>query len=209
MEMTGYAFLMELRHRVWRWNLRIEELHKGFIELIEAFCLVRDIYPDSKLVAMTALYPSEESESYLSECASLLSQKGLDHDDGVKFDSGFHEIEDVLDQLQVCDLLVLPYHPTDEGASGSVNVAMALRKPVITTSASVFRDTVGYTYRTEGADPLAIAIAVCNVVSNPDIYEELEAAAARYADERNWKNVAGAYESIVRVIRPPQQSEGG
>jgi len=181
--------------------------HKGFLELIEAFCLVRDIYPDSKLVAMTALYPSDESESYLLECASLLSQKGLDHDDGVKFDTGFHEIEDVLDQLKVCDLLVLPYHPTDEGASGSVNVALALRKPVITTSASVFRDTVGYTYRTEGPDPLAIAIAVCNVVSTPDIYGELEAAAARYADERNWNSVAGAYESIVLMSNESTQGD--
>jgi glycosyltransferase involved in cell wall biosynthesis len=181
--------------------------HKGFLELIEAFSLVRDIYPDSTLVAMTALYPSEESESYLSECVSLLSQKGLNQDDRVKFDIGFHEIGYVLDQLQVCDLLILPYHPSDEGASASVNVAMALRKPVITTSAGIFRDTAGSTYRIEGPDPLAIAIAICNIVSNPDLYEELQAAAETYADERNWNTVARAYENLVLKTNESTQDD--
>jgi len=180
--------------------------HKGLLELIEAFGLLREIHPESALLAMTALYPSEDSVSYLAACQSLLVEKGLDRDPRVKLDTEFHETGHVLEMLQDCDLIVLPYHSSDEGASASASFALACRRPVITTRSKVFRDTVGYTYCIDGPEPLSIAMAICNVLANPDLYEELQSLAVKYANERSWQRVAAIYERMIKGTALPEVS---
>src|SRR5262249_55011258 len=70
--------------------------HKGLAELIQAFEFVRDAFPSSKLLALTALYPSDDSRACLQQCRSLLSARGLDRDAGVQLETGFLPIDDVV-----------------------------------------------------------------------------------------------------------------
>src|SRR5262249_19737419 len=163
---------------------------QGLLELIEAFSMVREIYSESSLVAIIRSDSSEESQSYLSQCLSLLAHKRLDRDDYVKFEAGVREPAYAVNQLQNCGLLVFPHHGSDDKTIDSLNVAMALRKPVIASRG--FREIAAYTYGIDTPQPSVLAVAICSVMTNPEMYDELESSASEYAEERNWSRVAGA-----------------
>ena len=115
---------------------------------------------------------------------------------------GSCQSRDLLEQLQTCGLLVLPHLGTDESAIELVNAAMALRRPVITTR--VFNGIETYACYAGAAEPRALAVSICNVLANPEVYRELESSARAYANERRWNRVARVYEDLIWGTSSPR-----
>ena len=181
--------------------------HKGLAELLEAFTLVRDVHPEAKLLALTALYPSEDSRRYLSRCTELMAEHGLDQDGRVRLDIAFHEIEEVIHRLHACDLIVLPYHPNVEGASGSANIAFATKRPVVLSRSDVFRDARAMSYTVESVDPLCIASGICNLLAHPELAERQLERMERHVAERGWSKVAVRYRDLLLAEEAEAGSE--
>ncbi|HEY8207162.1 MAG TPA: glycosyltransferase [Myxococcaceae bacterium] len=184
--------------------------HKGLPELIQAFDFVRDAFPAARLLALTALYQSEDSRSCLQTCKALLAERGLDRDPGVQLETAFLPIDEVVRRLHAADLVVLPYHRSDEGASASAAVALAARRPVVTTPSPIFDDLAGYTYETGAADPFCLGLAICNVLSSPELREHLRERSRAFVDARSWAQVASRFERLLFAPgrwRPPAADE--
>jgi glycosyltransferase involved in cell wall biosynthesis len=167
--------------------------HKGLYELIQAFGLVSDVHPEAKLLALTALYDSADSTEYHERCQQLLGTLPAGCRENVRLDTAFHEIDTILRQLQACDVIVLPYHPSAEGASGSAAISLATRRPVVIARSAVFEDIHQHTYCLESGDPLSIALGICNVLGSPDLLDALSRTSHRFVRERGWSRIAALY----------------
>jgi len=169
----------------------------GLAALIEAYALVLDVYPEAKLLALTALSPTEDSRQAFETCQSLLTQHGLNQNGRIYFDTSFHPLDDVIRKLHASDLIVLPHLPSDEGAGGSAITALCALRPVVTTKARVFQDTQDFTYLIESVNPLALALGCCNVLSSPGLRQHLTSRSARFIASRRWSKVGEQYEEAI------------
>jgi glycosyltransferase involved in cell wall biosynthesis len=121
--------------------------HKGILELIDAVGLLRVLYPDVKLLGMNALFPTPDSEEYHAKCMARIRELGLE--EHVEINTAFLEITDVITRLAACDLIVLPYHPSTENASGSINIAAAAKQPIVVTRQRIFEELEGFLHKVE------------------------------------------------------------
>jgi glycosyltransferase involved in cell wall biosynthesis len=176
--------------------------HKGLLELIEAMKLLRDLYPDLVLHALASAHPSKEGQQYQRKCEARIAELGLT--DHVLLDTRFRDIEQVIRDLHACDAIVLPYHASKEGASASANVALAARRPVITSRAEIFQSTRRATYQVEGITPPTLAAGVATALSSPLLLTSLKAQSERHVASTSWATVA---ESIAQLAFPVDQSE--
>ena len=80
---------------------------KGMPLLIEAVARLRETWPGLRLRMVTALFPAEFSQAELSRCRALAEALGIAG--AVEWYTGFLPPQRVLDLLQGCDVLALPY----------------------------------------------------------------------------------------------------
>ena len=169
--------------------------HKGIYELISAFDLVRDAEPKARLVACCAEYPGDESRLERQRCEALIAERGLS--EHITLETRFLSREEILEHLATCDVNVLAYHPSDEGASGAANYCIAARRPLITSRSRIFEPLGETVYRLEQLDPHAIALAILGVIHNPALRADLEKRVTGFATERGWTRVASEFLSEV------------
>jgi len=174
--------------------------HKGLLELIEATALLRDLYPDLVLYALASAHPSKEAQQYQRKCEARIAELGLT--EHVRLDTRFREIEQVVRDLHACDAIVLPYHASKEGASASANVALAARRPVITSRAEIFQSTRQATYQVEGIAPPTLAAGVATALSSPLLLASLKTKSERHVASTRWATVS---ESVAQLAFPVDQ----
>jgi len=174
--------------------------HKGLLELIEATALLRDLYPDLVLYALASAHPSKEAQQYQRKCEARIAELG--QREHIRLDTRFRDIEQVIRDLHACDAIVLPYHASKEGASASANVALAARRPVITSRAEIFQATRQATYQVEGIAPPTLAAGVATALSSPLLLSSLKAQSERHVASTSWATVA---ESVARLAFPVEQ----
>jgi glycosyltransferase involved in cell wall biosynthesis len=162
--------------------------HKGLLELVEAVDILRRVFPGLRLLAQTALYPSEESSAYLGAVTARIAALGLQ--DVVFLDPNFVDIDVAIARLAAARVVVLPYAVSDEGASAAAAAALAARRPLITTQARIFDEVRGVAYTAEDNAPAVLAAAIGTVLAVPGLRAYLEARVVRAASERQWHNVA-------------------
>jgi glycosyltransferase involved in cell wall biosynthesis len=165
--------------------------HKGLLEMIDAIPMLRDLYPNILFLGLNALYPSRDSEEYLSECVNRI--KELDLSTNVKLETGFLEIDDVIRNLHACDVIVLPYKYSSEGASASAHTAIAARRPLIVTRQEIFRSVSAAAYQVEGTAPAILAAAIAAILSSPVLISQLTRQSQAYIKVNRWQAVADKY----------------
>lgn len=165
--------------------------HKGVRELIEAAAVLRDLYPGVTLLCLNALYPTPDSEQCLAECRHLVHVHRLQGQ--VFLETGFRDIEQTVRDLHACDVIILPYHPSNEGSSGSAHIALAARRPLLTTRQLVFKGIEDVTYPVESLAPPVLAAALATVLSSPLLRQSLRNRCEAYLRRSAWPVVAGDY----------------
>lgn len=169
--------------------------HKGLMELIRATAILLELFPNIVLFTMNALYPSEDSEKYLIECNDCINSLGLTNH--IRLDTQFLEIEHLIGKLHVCDLIVLPYHHSNEGASGSVNIAIAAKRPVLTTREEIFKECSDVIYQVEGNAPHILSAGISSVLSSPMFLRSLKRKPEKYIETNSWNSVADKYSKLI------------
>jgi glycosyltransferase involved in cell wall biosynthesis len=165
--------------------------HKGLLEIIEATAFLRDLFPNIFLLGMNALYPSPDSEEYLKECARQIDRMGINRH--VQIETKFLEIDQVIRNLHACDVIVLPYKFSSEGASAAAHTVIASRRPLIVTRQEIFRDVSTAAYQVERSEPAALAASIAALLSSPPLISRLKRKSEEYIHTNRWDAVATKY----------------
>lgn len=172
--------------------------HKGFREVIQAIALLKKSYPDILYLMVCALHDSPESRDYYQVCVHE-AQK-LDVCENVRFLTDFLPNDQSVKYLQACDVMVMPYHPSMESASGAVRFCLAALKPVIVTKQQIFKELSDCTCQIEACEAGQIAEAVEGLLQSPDRCRHLTGKAKEKIRQTSWYLTAGKYSDLYRNI---------
>lgn len=169
--------------------------HKNLPVLLQAFAKFSQ-NTDAKLIIISPV-ANADGEAELQRCRKLCEKLNLD--EKVEWNTEFLPIEEVNKKLSDCDVIVLPYGQTDEGASGAARIALSACKNVIVTPSRIFSEMKNVTIRAEGfsdEDILEQLEKVKNNEIDTKIYEER----AKWLSENSWNSIAGLYLRIFRAV---------
>jgi glycosyltransferase involved in cell wall biosynthesis len=180
---------------------------KGLERVIEALPAIVARHPDTVYRIVGATHPTlvaRDGEAYrekLQECAERLGV--ADH---ILWENRFVETDELLDQLEACDIYVTPYFNLQQSTSGTLSYAVALGKAVVSTpylhARELLAGDAGVLIDADSAPAIADAVIMLF-----DDQEELLALQRRaYAKGRQtiWPRFAdGAAALIEAAVAPP------
>lgn len=180
---------------------------KGLETVIEALPAVVENHPDVIYRIVGATHPNlvvSEGERYRESLEALAQDLGVAAN--IEWDNRFLDLDELLDQLEACDIYLTPYPNMQQSTSGTLSYAVALGKAVVSTpyvhARELLADGVGVLVDPRRAD--VIAAAVNRLLDDP---RELQAVQKRAWDkgrETIWPRFAGAARALVEsvVVRP-------
>ena len=170
--------------------------HKGIKEVIEAIPLIKKEIPDIFYIATTSIHDSDDSRNYYRECLKTISNLHLE--DNVKLIGDYLSNDDAIEQLQACNICVMPYKPTGESASGAVRFVAAANRPLITTKQPIFEEYSDSSLQIEECTPEAIAKAVVKLFNsdNSTLIKNIQ----NHVNETAWSKVGREIISLYDEI---------
>lgn len=162
--------------------------HKNIELLIAAVHEARRSDNRIRLILANAARRERQSLVALSRVKLLIEHLGME--DVVSCDFSFLPDEEVVQRLSPCDLLVFPYGPSLEGASGAARMAVALNRPVLLSKSEVFRDLLSFSHLTKDLTVATLAEALLGLANDPSMLHLHDGARARYANDHSWTNIS-------------------
>lgn len=166
--------------------------YKGHLDLIEAFATVASKVPEAVLVLVG------RDGGMWSAIRRSIEQRGL-----VRHVHWLGPREDIPAVLAALDVVVLPSH--EEGFSNAVLEAMAGAKPIVVTAVGGNPEAI--VDRLHGRvvaprDPGALAQAICELLTRPDLAQQYGISARRRAEaefslERMIVNMENMYRDVM------------
>ena len=169
--------------------------HKNLPVLLQAFAKFSQ-NTDAKLIIISPV-ANADSEAELQRCRKLCEKLNLD--EKVEWNTEFLPIEEVNKKLSDCDVIVLPYGQTDEGASGAARIALSACKNVIVTPSRIFSEMKNVTIKTDGFNDWHI-LEQLEKVKNSEIDAKIYDERAKWLSENSWSSIAGLYLRIFRAV---------
>ena len=169
--------------------------HKNLPVLLQAFTKFSQ-NTDAKLIIISPV-ANADSEAELQRCRKLCEKLNLD--EKVEWNTEFLPIEKVNKKLSDCDVIVLPYGQTDEGASGAARIALSACKNVIVTPSRIFSEMKNVTIKTDGFNDWHI-LEQLEKVKNSEIDAKIYDERAKWLSENSWSSIAGLYLRIFRAV---------
>ena len=169
--------------------------HKNLPVLLQAFAKFSQ-NTDAKLIIISPV-ANADSEAELQRCRKLCEKLNLD--EKVEWNTEFLPIEEVNQKLSDCDVIVLPYGQTDEGASGAARIALSACKNVIVTPSRIFSEMKNVTIKTDGFNDWHI-LEQLEKVKNSEIDAKIYDERAKWLSENSWSSIAGLYLRIFRAV---------
>ena len=169
--------------------------HKNLPVLLQAFAKFSQ-NTDAKLIIISPV-ANADSEAELQRCRKLCEKLNLD--EKVEWNTEFLPIGEVNKKLSDCDVIVLPYGQTDEGASGAARIALSVCKNVIVTPSRIFSEMKNVTIKTDGFNDWHI-LEQLEKVKNSEIDAKIYDERAKWLSENSWSSIAGLYLRIFRAV---------
>lgn len=183
--------------------------YKGIDITLEAVKLLRRKYPNLTYRGWHAIYPGEEQSDYVRECLAFTRREKLDG--AVTLDTSFADIEEVIGGLSRCDLVVLPYAPSNEGASGAANIALAAGAPLVISDSKIFSSLRHVAAVVEPRSAKAFADAIDGLLMDGPKRHDLTTRARTWAESNDYvamarkflehSTLAGDQQPVVAKIR--------
>ena len=173
---------------------------KGLESAIEALPAIVERHPELVYRIVGATHPNlveAEGEVYRERLEALAEELGVaDH---VLWDNRFLRTEELLDQLEACDIYVTPYPGLQQSTSGTLSYAVALGKAVVSTpylhARELLADGVGELVEPRSAG--AIAAAVNRLLDDPARLQALQRRAYAKGRETIWPRFADGAAALV------------
>lgn len=182
---------------------------KGLETVIEALPAIVQHHPGVVYRIVGATHPNlvaSDGESYREGLMELAEQLGVGGN--VEWDNRFLDSEELLDQLEACDIYLTPYPNMQQSTSGTLSYAVALGKAVVSTpyvhARELLADGVGVLVEPRQAD--VIATAVNRLLDDPAELHAVQSRAWSKGRETIWPCFAAAARALVEsvIIQPPR-----
>ncbi|MEO6151814.1 MAG: glycosyltransferase family 4 protein [Croceibacterium sp.] len=180
---------------------------KGLERVIEALPAIVARHPDTVYRIVGATHPNlvaHEGEAYRERLQAAAEALGVaDH---ILWENRFLDTEELLDQLEACDVYVTPYFNLQQSTSGTLSFAVALGKAVVSTpylhAQELLSADAGVLIDPDSAP--AIAAAVNRLLDDPAELNALQRRAYARGRQTIWPRFAdGAAGLIESAIAPP------
>ena len=172
---------------------------KGIEWAIDAMVLLRDLDPMPIYIVAGRTHPkvlARQGDVYRESLIERVARNNLG--DVVQFDNSYRDLSSLHELIQSVDLVVLPYDSHDQATSGVLVDALAAGLPVVATAFPHARELL-----TSGAgsvvgheDPVALAEALRNVLTLPELLDGMAAEARAIASSLSWLTVATEYQRV-------------
>lgn len=162
--------------------------YKGLMVAIKTLAILRRSNPDLRYCGWHALYNDSESLPYLEECFAEADRLGIRQ--AVDIDTRFLSLKEVLEHLQTTDAVLMPYEPSEEGASAAVNLALAAGRPIVASPSAIFRPVAEVVSIAGKHDPAAYAAALDRILSDSTLAGQMAERAHAWAERNTYVAVA-------------------
>lgn len=173
---------------------------KGLEHAIEALPAITAAHPDVLYRIVGATHPNllrEQGEAYRKLLETRVSELGVE--DNVQWDNRFVDTEELLDQIEACDIYLTPYPNLQQSTSGTLSYAVALGKAVVSTpyihARELLANGVGCLVPPE--KPSAISAAVNDLLDRPYSLAELKERAYARGRSTIWSRFAQASADLI------------
>lgn len=176
---------------------------KGIEFAIEALTLLGDLDPLPRYVIHGRTHPrvaATEGEAYREGLRARANTLGVA--DMVEFDNRYVDRESVLAWIREADVVVMPYRSRDQVVSGVLVEAIASGKPVVATRFphAVELLAAGSGILVSHEDPVAIAAALRELLTDEAAAARARRVARRQAPRFFWENVAASYTDLCIAL---------
>ncbi|WP_298164028.1 glycosyltransferase family 4 protein [Novosphingobium sp.] len=180
---------------------------KGIDVAIAAMPAILAQHPDAIYRIIGATHPvtaAREGESYRAMLEDLAQRLGVA--ESIQWDNRFLAIDELLGQLECCDIYLTPYRSLGQTTSGTLSYAVALGKAVVSTpyvhARELLADDVGCLIEPES--PEAIAEAVTALLSSPPRLLAMQERAYERGRRTIWTSFARASMQLLRRTQAPR-----
>ena len=179
---------------------------KGIEQAIAAMPAIIEQHPEVVYRILGATHPvlcAREGERYREQLIAQADALGVGKH--IVWENSFLGIDDLLQQLEACDIYVTPYLNMDQSTSGTLSYAVALGKAVVSTpyvhARELLADGVGCLI--EANSPQAIADAVNGLLDSPETLFATQKRAYARGRRTIWTHFAQASAQLVRNTYTP------
>lgn len=179
---------------------------KGLEQMIEALPAIVSRHPGTVYRIVGATHPNlvaRDGESYREGLMALAERLGVAGD--IEWDNRFVDTDELLDQLEACDIYVTPYHNLQQATSGTLSYAVALGKAVVSTPYVHARELLagGVGVLVEPGSTKAIAAAINGLLDDPVRLEATKRRAYQAGRATIWSRFAEASAALIRGTLNP------
>lgn len=179
---------------------------KGIETVIEALPEIVACHPGVLYRIVGATHPNllaSDGEAYRERLVTLADNLGVASH--VEWDNRFLEADELLDQLEACDIYITPYPNLQQSTSGTLSYAVALGKAVVSTpyihARELLADDVGILIEPQSSP--AVAQAVVRLLDDPDRLKAVQRRAYAKGRESIWPRFAAAAAALVAKAAAP------
>lgn len=162
--------------------------YKGVMMTVRVVAELRRRYPGLRYRGWHALYPGSESADHLAECLEEARRLGIS--DAIEIDTAFHPSQALVAALSRTDLILLPYEPSEEGASAAVNLALSARRPVLVSASRIFQSVAPVVEVVAPHDAQAYAAAAARLLDDTDYASALVERAGHWIVHNSYPRAA-------------------
>jgi glycosyltransferase involved in cell wall biosynthesis len=179
---------------------------KGLEQVIEALPAILERHPETVYRILGATHPvllSRDGESYRE--GLIVRAQALGVADHIIWENRFLDTDELLDQLEACDIYITPYTNLGQSTSGTLSYAVAMGKAVVSTryvhARELLADGVGCLI--ERNTPDAIAGAVNALLDDPRALMATKLKAYQRGRRTVWPLFAKASAGLIRSAVAP------
>jgi glycosyltransferase involved in cell wall biosynthesis len=179
---------------------------KGLERVIEALPAIVEKHPNTVYRIVGATHPNlvrQEGEAYREKLQAEAEALGVaDH---IEWENRFLDTDELLDQLEACDIYVTPYFNLQQSTSGTLSYAVALGKAVVSTpylhAKELLAGDAGVLIEPDCAP--SIAQAVIRLLDDPDELHALQRRAYAKGRQTIWPRFADGAAALIEAAVAP------
>ena len=180
---------------------------KGLEAAIRALPAIVSQYPDVLYRIVGATHPNlvaAEGEAYRESLDQLAQSLGVAGN--IAWENRFLDTEELLEQIELCDIYLAPYPNLQQVTSGTLAYAVALGRAVVSTpfvhARELLADDVGILLA--GTDGEAIAEAVLLLLAVPNERRAFQRRAYARGRRTTWSAIARACATLFESVALPE-----